>query len=132
MKVGKLSALLLTVLIASTLALAQGSGSSGGATSASRSYSVTRTLDAKILSIDTERNLVSIELDNGERYQLAVHEKTKYKADKKTSLRGKKDLSLSDFEPGQTVKVKYRADSGQVTEVRLKKDKVEEGAEADT
>lgn len=134
MKVGKLSALPLAVLVFSTLAFAQGSGSTGGGRTptASRSYSVTRSIEAKIVSIDAERSLVAVELDNGERYQLTVHEKTKYKADKKTSLRGKKKLSLADFEPGQTIKVKYRADSGQVTEVRLKKDKVVEKAGTDT
>jgi hypothetical protein len=90
MKVGKLSALLLAVLVFSTLAFAQGSGSTreptpspGGTSTASRSYSVTQ-------------------------------------------------LSLTDFEPGQTIKVKYRADNGQVTEVRLKKDKVVEKAATDT
>jgi hypothetical protein len=47
-------------------------------------------------------------------------------ADKHTDLDGRKDLSLGDYKPGQTVKVSCRVSDRRVLEVRLKRPKSQE------
>ena len=49
--------------------------------------------------------------------------KTRFRADKDTPLGGKKELTLEDFEKGQTVKVTFWPENFNVTEVRMRRPK---------
>ncbi len=46
--------------------------------------------------------------------------KIRLSAEKKTALAGRKGLKLSDYEPGQTVKVTFRATDLAAVEMRLR------------
>lgn len=123
MKLSKIAPLLL-VLFLPAVALAQGSGSTGSRPtygSSSPAYAVTRSVKGTVTTIEADRGLIVVEDKNGKMHEFKVDNKTKYKAEKKTELRGKKGISLADFQLGQPVKVTYRADDGTITELRLRR-----------
>lgn len=123
MKLSKIAPLLL-VLFLPAVALAQGSGSTGSRPtygSSSPAYAVTRSVKGTVTTIEADRGLIVVKDKNGKMYEFKVDNKTKYKAEKKTELRGKKGISLADFQLGQPVKVTYRADDGTITELRLRR-----------
>ena len=133
MNQGKISSvslvILMSVAILPAAALAQGSGSTGvpstgGYSTGGSSFAVTRSVTGKVEKIAKD-GFVLLDAKSGESFAVKVNEKTKYKADKKTELSGKKNLSLSDFRTGQTVRIRYRETDGTVTEVRLKRVKEE-------
>ena len=120
--------LALTLLIFSLPAglMAQGSGSvsrptgSGGTGGyGSSPFAVTRTLKGTIAEIQAEKGVVVVQEKNGKRHVLKVGEKTEFKAGKKTAMAGKKHLSLTDFGPGQPVKITYLAADMTITQFRL-------------
>ena len=84
-------------------------------------FLVTRTVKGKIFDIKKEDHatVVILEDSHGKRGELKLTSKTHFKADKKTEYAGKKHISVDDLEIGQSVKVTFVADSGQVLEVRL-------------
>ncbi|MCI0624448.1 MAG: hypothetical protein L0387_22850 [Acidobacteria bacterium] len=124
MKLSKMGTLLLT-LVLPVAALAQGSGSTGGGyprrSETPPAFDVTRDLTGTITELNAETGLLVVEDKQGKRVVLNVDGGTRFKADKKTELRDKKNLSLGDFQPGQTVKVTYQPEDGRVLEVRLKR-----------
>jgi hypothetical protein len=121
------------VLALPAWALAQGSGSSasigrpsGGVsagTADNPAFAVTRTLTAKITSIDVARNIIEVEDSKGKKYAFKIEKDTKLKADKKTEFGHKKNLALADFEAGQPVRITVLASNGMAIEVRLVKEK---------
>ena len=50
-----------------------------------------------------------------------IDQTARVRADKDTTLAGKKDLSLNDYHPGDLVKVTYRIKDNRVLEIRLKR-----------
>ena len=86
-------------------------------------FAVTRSLKGKIAGINAEEHHIAIEDKNGKRYVFKVGDNAAFKAGKKTELAGKQNLSLSDFQPGQPVKITYRAADNIVTALRLRRAK---------
>lgn len=105
-----------TFLAAAAL-MAQGSGVPGKS-----SFDVSKSLMGKIVEVRLEDKIVVIELEDGKRYAFLIQQKTKLKADKKTTLAAKKKLELTDFEKDQPVKITYRPDKPQeAMELRLRR-----------
>ena len=122
MRLSKIGTLLLVVLLPAA-ALAQGSGSTRGQPDTRSAFAVTRAVTGTIAEINADDGLLVVEDKKDRRYEFRVDSGRKFKADKKTELRGKKDIALSDFHTGRKVKVTYRANDGKVREVRLKRTK---------
>ncbi len=78
-----------------------------------------------ILAVDKTRGLLMIELADKSRPTFVVDSKFRARADKDTALAGRKDLSLSDYKPGQLVRVVYRAEDSRALEIRLKRSKAD-------
>ena len=107
--------------------MAQGSGSVSRPTRTggygSSPFAVTRSVKGTIAKIQAEKGVVVVQEKNGKRHVLKVGEKTEFKAGKKTAMAGKKHLSLTDFEPGQLVKITYLPGDRTITEFRLRRAK---------
>jgi len=110
-------------------AFAQGSGSTapttgprtiGGDMGPAPAFAVTRTLTGKIVGIDAAKNLLVVEDDGGKRHDFKLSKDTRFRADKKTELQGRKHIALGDFEVGAAVKITYLASGDAATEVRLR------------
>jgi hypothetical protein len=111
---------------------AQGSGShspvSGGAPQGapgsnngdnSRAFAVNDDMKGRITSINAATNLIAVEDKKGKVHTFKIAAQCKLKADKKSELGEKQDLSLKDFQVGQPVKVVYRASDSAAMEVKL-------------
>jgi len=83
-------------------------------------YASTRSMDGNLAAIDADQRLIAVEDKSGKRYKVRLDDKTKYKADKKTELAGRKDLTLNDFHVGQPVRVTILASNNTVVELRLR------------
>lgn len=124
---------LLLVIALPVSAFAQGSGSVGhtrapivrGTTdsTAQRPFAVTRSLTGSVVEVKAADHLIVVEDNNGQRHEFRVGDDAKLKADKKTELAGKSNLSLGDFQTGQTVRITYLASGRTATEVRLRRAK---------
>ena len=121
---------LLLALAWSGFAFAQGSGSTapptvprtiGDEMGSAPAFAVTRTLTGKIVGIDAAKNLLVVEDDGGKRHDFKLSKDTRFRADKKTELQGRKHISLGDFEVGAAVKITYLASGDTATEVRLRR-----------
>jgi hypothetical protein len=117
---------LLLILALPVGALAQGSGSTGPATghevtdaAPERPFMVTRSVEGKVTKIDAQNQFIVIEDNKGKRLEFKLGDKLKLKADKKTEFGGKKDIRVSDFEPGQFVRITYLASNNTATELRM-------------
>ncbi len=86
-----------------------------------RPFMVTQSAKVRILDVNADQHLLVVEDEKGERHELKVDSKTKFKADKKTELAEKKNLSVADFRSGQTVKVTFRGSDSTATEIRLRR-----------
>ncbi len=123
----KIKRLALTLLIFSLPAglMAQGSGSVSRPTRTgdygSSPFAVTRSVTGTISEIQAEKGIVVLQEKNGKQHVLKVGEKTEFKAGKKTAMAGKKHLSLTDFGPGQPVKITYSAADMTITQFRLRR-----------
>ncbi len=101
-----------TILFVSSLAFAQGSGSTGGSVAPKGSiastddFKVTRSLEGKIAEIKSDEKLVVIENKKGERYNLKFTDETKI-ASLKTGDGGAA-LKWADLKAGQNVKAVFR------------------------
>jgi hypothetical protein len=122
----------LVVLAASGTVFAQGSGSSSrvgggpqqrvpGSNSAENRnpFVVNDDMKGRITRIDATANLIGVEDKKGEVRTFKIAAECKLKADKKSELGEKKDLSLKDLQVGQPVKVVYRASDSAAMEVKL-------------
>lgn len=72
-----------------------------------------------IAALDLEDNRLVVEDKKGKRVNLTLSEDTRYTADKKTELAGRKDLAARDFKQGQLVRVRYSSEKEIALEVRL-------------
>jgi hypothetical protein len=68
-----------------------------------------------------ERRLVVESELSGKLYNVRLADGTKLSADKGTELAGKKVLAITDFKPGQLVRVVYKTPGPHVREVRLRR-----------
>jgi hypothetical protein len=82
-----------------------------------------RSVTGAILKLDNNAGVLMIGKPDKSELAFVVDDKARLKADRETSLAGRKDLSLSDYRPGQTVKVVYRVADNKVLELRLKRPK---------
>ena len=117
----KLALIGLTLLLAPSVALAQGSGvpRTNGS-----DFSVTRSVKGIIVDMSLEEGLVLVENKKGERFVAKVTKDTKFKADKKTELRAlaeAKELALEHFKVGHAVQMRFRAADGSMRELKLRR-----------
>ena len=85
--------------------------------------SSTHSITGRIVQVFAPDNALTVVDKNGKRLRLVLNNKTRLRADKQTELADRKQLSLTDFKPGHTVKITYFAQGGGVTEVRLRRGK---------
>jgi hypothetical protein len=99
---------------------AQGSGSVGGGTTGG--FQVVRQVDGTLVSVDEgERVIVLEEKKTGKQLTLPVDPEIKLRADKNSSLGGRRDLTLASFTAGQPVRISLRTTDQVVVEMKLKK-----------
>ena len=125
-----------TILISATLLLmcgatmAQASRTWGGPTGPSDSLFERMGRDASQYSGTVTGTLVTrpaageiFAIQRADKSQLnfRIDHTARVRADKDTTLAGKKDLSINDYRPGDLVKVKYRLADNRVLEIRLKR-----------
>ena len=79
-----------------------------------------RSVTGKILAVNAENSSVAIESSKKERLEFVVDKKTKMKADRDTGLADNKSISLSDYKPGDPVKIVFRVSDNKVLELRLR------------
>lgn len=120
----RLCAILLFAASMIAVARAQGSGTvevPDSIDAPDSPFLVTRIAKGRIAGIkrDAHVTLVLIEDTKGRRGTLKVNSRTKFKADKGTEYAGKKHISPDDLEVGQSVKIIFAANSGQILELRL-------------
>ena len=102
-------------------AFAQGSRSSGGPSSDYGDFSVLRNVTGVLISADEKEGTLVVKPDGAEEsVSFKVMGKIRLGAEKKTALSGRKGLALADFEPGQAVKVTFRATDLTAVEMRLR------------
>ena len=122
---------LLSLLVFPALALAQdncsvkrpdipGQTIAGSSAADSTSFAVLSTFAGKISEIGLDSHLLVVEDKDGNSVRFKLDDHTKFKADKRTELEGRKHLKLDDFEKGQTVKVVFSPSDNRVFEVRLR------------
>jgi len=80
-----------------------------------------RSVTGRIVTLDTNSRLLVIEGADKTQLTFIVVEKVRLRAEKDTSMAGRKDLALSDYTPGQVVRVSYRVSDNKALEVRLKR-----------
>ena len=68
-------------------------------------------------------NAITVNWSDGTRSKYVVGNKARLRAERGTALAGRKDLTLADYQPGQTVSVTLRNSDRQVLEVRLRRAK---------
>jgi hypothetical protein len=83
-------------------------------------YAVTMTAIGTLAAIEDGVLMVEV---SGQRFQSKPDEGTKFTADKKTPLAGRKDLGLGDLSVGNPVKLTFVAETGKLLEVRLRYEK---------
>jgi len=120
----RLCAILLFAASMTGVARAQGSGTievPDSIDAPDSPFLVTRMAKGRIAGIkhDAHFTLVLIEDTKGRRGTLKVNSRTKFKADKGTEYAGKKHISQDDLEIGQSVKIIFAANSGEILELRL-------------
>lgn len=80
-------------------------------------------LTAEVAEIADGGKAVVLRMADGTRSKYLINEKTRLRADKETPLAGRKDLTLADYQPGQTVTLTLRNSDMHVLEVRLRRAK---------
>jgi len=74
-----------------------------------------------LIAADEAEGTLSLKPDGAsEAVSFKVLPKIRLSAEKNTALAGRKGIALSDFEPGQTVKVTFRATDLTAVELRLR------------
>ena len=84
-------------------------------------FVVRRTVTGNILWVkkDDDATLIVVEDVRGRRAVFTVNPKTRFKADKKTELAGKKRISAGDLKVGESVTVTFMPDTGRVLALRF-------------
>lgn len=129
MKSIKLAGFVALLLASSAAAWAQGSGSTAperpgasGPVVPDDNFTTVRQLDGTLASVDEREGVITLdEKQSGRRLTFRVDSRTKLKAEKNTSLGSRRDLTLADFKPGQTVRIAFRTADRVVVELKLRK-----------
>lgn len=79
-----------------------------------------RSMTGKVLKVSTVENVIVIDAPKAGAVKFALNKDVRTRADKNTDLADRKDISLTDYKPGQLVKVTYRLSDYKVLEIRLK------------
>ncbi len=95
------------IVLAGSLAFAQGSGSTGGSAVSSDDFRVTRSLEGKVTQVKAEDNVIVVEDKKGERHSFHFSDQTKITSSKNET--SGKSLKVSALKPGGRVKVVYKA-----------------------
>lgn len=113
---------LLFLMLLSTAAFAQGSGSSGGIASAraERPFAITKTVMGKITEIKSSDRLVIVQDSKGKKYEVKIDQKTKFSADAKAEAGSRKDLGFDDLQTGQKVRIVFREVDKTATTLHLR------------
>lgn len=82
-----------------------------------------RTLTGKVSEVSDGGKAIVVRLSDGTRSKYLISDRTRLRADRETALAGRKDLTLADYQPGQTVTLTLRNSDRQVLEVRLRRAK---------
>lgn len=122
----------LAMLATSGAALAQGSGGGGAVgggvprgaaevngVASSTPFVVNDDLKGRITGINAAANLLAVEDKEGKVFTFKIVAESKLKADKKSELGERKNLTLNDFQVGQPVKVVYRETDSAAMELKL-------------
>jgi hypothetical protein len=80
-----------------------------------------RSVTGRIVTLDSTGRVLVIEGADKTQLTFIVGARVRLRADKDTGMAGRKDLALSDYAPGQVVRVSYRVSDNQALEVRLKR-----------
>ncbi|MCA1631824.1 MAG: hypothetical protein LC785_17595 [Acidobacteria bacterium] len=81
------------------------------------------TLDGRVVAVHASENRLIVEQEKSrKRFNIPLNPKTKLKADKETGLAAKEKIVITDFKPGQRVKIIYTL-GPTVVEVRLRRQK---------
>jgi hypothetical protein len=94
-------------------------GHAGGPATANFYYSVTGTL----LEADGKEGFLVLDLGSPGAVRFPLDAGFKMSADKRTRLHGIKELSLTDFQRGDPVHVKFSSWDGRIVRLKLKKPK---------
>jgi hypothetical protein len=86
-------------------------------------YVTTRSLMGEVREVNLDEGYIVVEDPKRGAAKFFVGNKTRFRADKDTPLGGKKEVTLEDFEKGQTVKVTFWPQNFNVTEVRVRRPK---------
>jgi hypothetical protein len=86
-------------------------------------YVTTRSLMGEVREVNLEEGYIVVEDPKRGTAKFLVGNKTRFKADKDSPLGGKKNLTLEDFQKGQTVKVTFWPQNFNATEVRVRQPK---------
>ena len=84
-------------------------------------FTVTRIAKGRIAGIHRgdRETILLFEDVKGRRGALKINSKTQFKADRNTEYASKKHLSAADIEIGQSVKITFAANTGQILELRF-------------
>ena len=81
-------------------------------------------LEGRVYEINAAANRIVVEQEkSGKLFNIPLGPKTKLRADKQTELAGSTDLNISDFKPGQFIRITYSNPGPKVLEVRLRRKK---------
>jgi hypothetical protein len=105
------------IVLAGSLAFAQGSGSTGGSADSRDEFKVTRSLEGKVTQVKAEDNVIVIQDNNGERHNFHFTDQTEITSSKNET--GSKSLKVSALKAGEKVKVVFRASDSHAVKLRL-------------
>ena len=86
-------------------------------------YVTTRSLMGQVREVNLDEGYIVVTDPKRGTGKFYVGHKTRYRADKDSPLGARKDLTLEDFQKGQTVKVTFWPQSFNATEVRVRRPK---------
>lgn len=86
----------------------------------SRDPSIIQSMKGKITEVYVNEQSIVVEDSKGVGHRFTLNTKTRLKADRSSSLFGKKVLALADLQSGQRVRVSFIPAEGQVVEVKLR------------
>lgn len=114
---------LLVIGLTPAAARAQGSGSTELPGSFGSALVVTRTINGIVAAIEPKLRLIAMTDQKGKRHEFRIAPHTIFSADKKSTLAGKKELDLLDFEPGWPVRFTFTPDDKRqiLLELRLRR-----------
>jgi hypothetical protein len=80
-----------------------------------------RSVTGKIVTLDSASRSLVIEGAGKTQLTFVIDARVQLRADKDTAMGGKQDLSLTDYAPGQVVRVSYRISDKKALAIRLKR-----------